>query len=108
MQHIMQVAFEFDDDKAREIVEGSVENEMNKIVEKIVLDKLAPLNRPSYWNNWGKKEDRDFSKLENRIDDTVREFLTENKEKVLDMAASKIAESLKRTKMWKEKYSEVM
>ena len=42
MQHVINIAFDFDDEKVKEIAENAIDNDINSIIEKIIIDYLAP------------------------------------------------------------------
>ena len=102
-QHIVNIAFDFDDDKARQIAESTIDNEMHNIVKNIVLDKIAPFENTWYSNKAG----RNWSQFNAKVDNQIRDFINENKDEIIERVASKVAESVKRTKAWKEKFEEV-
>ena len=102
MQHIVNVAFDFDDEKVKQSVEKTVENEMDKIIKEIILDKIAPMEYAYYL----RRNERNWENFRNNLNNHIKEFLEEHKEEILDHAADKLVESLKRTKAWKEKYEE--
>ena len=104
MQHIVNIAFDFDDDKVRSIAEKKCQDSMDEIIKEIILDQIAPL-RYSYYD---KKETRDFSLMQRKIDDAMNAYMEEHREEIIDRAAEKLADSFKRTKIWKEKAKEVM
>lgn len=104
MQHIVNIAFDFDDDKVRSIAEKKCQDSMDEIIKEIILDQIAPL-RYSYYD---KKETRDFSLMQRKIDDAMNAYMEEHREEIIDRATEKLADSFKRTKIWKEKAKEVM
>lgn len=103
MQHIVNIAFDFDDEKASKAAEKAVENEMDKIIKGIVLDKIAPEKSTFY----GRKE-RDWDWFNHSVDNVINNIISEHKEEIIERAAEKLAESYKRTKAWKEKVEEVI
>lgn len=103
MQHIVNIAFDFDDEKAKLAAEKAVESELASVIRDIVTDKIAPMETGFY----GRKE-RNWEKFTGRVDDAINTFMAENKDTILDYAADKLAKSLRNTKAWKEKYSAVM
>lgn len=103
MQHIMQIAFDFDDDKVRGIAEQKVENNMDDIIKGIILDQIAPMKREFHTG----KETRDWSKLDKMVKDYVSVLIDDHKDEIIQKAAENLADSYKRTKAWKEKAGEV-
>lgn len=104
MTHILNIAFEFDDDKARAIAEKAMEQDMDTIIKGIILDRIAP-EKYSYYGN---KKERNWEDFNNRINSRVDAILEEHKQDIIDLAASKVCDSVKRTKVWREKYQEVL
>lgn len=105
MQHVLNIAFDFDDDKIRSIAENAVETELDKIVKDIILDQIAPMSKPSYYSN---EMERDWSRFNARVDNQINDFIKLHKDEIIDSAANKLVDSLKRTKVWKEKYEEII
>ena len=103
MQHFMTIAFDFDDEKVKKVVENRIENELNSIVEKIVVDHIAPVKNTAVGIWSGKSEVNDWSYFNARLDKFAEAFLYEHKEEVIDLAAKMLADSYRRTKAWKEK-----
>lgn len=104
MQHIVNIAFDFDDDKVRSIAEKKCQDSMDAIIKEITLDQIAPM-RYSFYD---KKETRDFSWMQQKIDAAINAYIEEHQEEIMDRAAEKLADSFKRTKAWKEKAREAM
>lgn len=99
MQHVLNIAFDFDDEKVRTIVEKAIEQDMDSIIKEIILDRIAP-HEYSYFNN---KKERQWSKFEEMLDGRIDAILEEHKEEIIDRASTKLVESYKRTKAWKER-----
>ena len=104
MQHILNIAFDFDDEKVRKIAEKRVTDGMDDIINTIVLDQIAPKRQMS----WSNSLERDWNLLYSKIDDAIADLLVEHKEEIIDRASVKLVESLKRTKLWKEKTAAIM
>lgn len=102
MQHILNIAFEFDDDKVKEIAEKTIEKEMDTIIKGIILDKIAPEG----YSYYGGRKERNWESFNNNVNSRVDEILNGHKEEIIDRAADKLVESVKRTKAWREKYKE--
>lgn len=102
MQHIINIAFDFDDDKIRSIAEGKCKTAMDEIIKEIVLDRMAP----NEYNFYSRKNERNWEHLYSMVHSHIDSFIEEHKEEILERAAGKIADSLKRTKAWKERYTE--
>lgn len=98
MQHIVNVAFDFDDKKIADSIEDQVHTEVvNNITEevkKVIFEK-----------KWGHKrcyDDSDPAPLKRIVEDRVSEILEENKDIIIDGAIKLLAEKLSRTKLVKE------
>lgn len=104
--HILSIAFDFDDDKVRAIAEKAVEQDMNTIIKNIILDRIAPEGTGTGYFSVDKG--RLWDKFDIIVKDRVDEVLEDHKPEIIEVAANKLVESVKRTKVWKEKYKEVL
>lgn len=104
MQHIVNIAFDFDDEKVKSIAEDAVSNELDSIIRKIVLDHIAPISISVY----GDVKRRNWDTFDSKTREIIEEFLEANKDEILDRAATKLSESYKRTKAWREKAEETL
>ena len=104
MTHIVNVAFDFDDEKVKSVAESTVENEMGKIVKDIVLDRIAPMEKTWYMG----RLERNWEKFDNRVSDITKDFLDAERERIIELAATKLADSVKRTKVWKERFQNTL
>lgn len=97
MEYIMQFAIGIDDEAIRKRIQ---ENAYDDILRKLVDEarKCMPFGT-LYYN----ERDRWRFVIENAL----RNYFDENKETIIDLAASKLAESYKRTKAYKEKMANV-
>lgn len=103
MEHILNIAFDFDDEKVKQKAETAVENEMQTIIKDIVTDQIAPMS-----SGWYGKQQRDWSNLWNKVDRAIDKIIADNREEIIEKAADKLVKSAKSTKAWKEKFAEVM
>lgn len=103
MEHILNIAFDFDDEKVKKTAEDAVNNEMTKIVKEIVTDNIAPKS-----SSWYSRGERDWTNLWNHVDSAISEMLAEHREEIIEKALNKLVKSAKSTKAWKEKFAEVM
>lgn len=104
MQHILNIAFDFDDDRVRTIAEKRIEQDMDSIIKEIILDHIAPES----YNNYRGQTDRNWEVFNRKVNDRIDAILDEHKQEVIELAATKLADSFKRTKVWKEKASEAL
>ena len=97
MEHIVQFAIGFDDEGIRKRLE---ENAYNDILDKLVNEakKGLSLNCSDYRNR---------ERWQTMVNEALHNYFDENKEAILDLAASKLAEYCKRTKAFKEKMANV-
>jgi hypothetical protein len=102
MQHVVNIAFDFDDEKVTKIAEAAIENDINSIIEKIIKDYLAP-EHYTYWDN---KTTRSWEGLSKKIDARIDAMLNEHKDEIIEMASDKLVMSYQRTKAWKEKVNQ--
>ena len=102
MQHVVNIAFDFDDEKVTKIAEAAIENDINSIIEKIIKDYLAP-EHYTYWDN---KTTRSWEGLSKKIDARIDAMLDKHKDEIIEMASDKLVESYRRTKAWKDKVNQ--
>ena len=102
MQHILNIAFDFDDDRVRTIAEKKIEQDMDSIIKEIILDHIAPESHSFYSDRTG----RNWEVFNRKVNDRIDAILEEHKQEIIELAAVKLADSFKRTKVWKEKASE--
>lgn len=98
MEHIVQFAIGIDDNAIKKRVE---ENAYNDIVEKLIKEVKNSLPRSKSFV--GNSVNWRFV-----VDDRLDYFLEKNRDDIIDAAAEKLCESFKRTKVYKEKMTEVM
>lgn len=96
MQHIINIAFDFDDKRISEIAEKQYEEKVTEIIKTAVLDRIAPVSR---WN----MRERDWEKFDEIIKKHIREEMDNYKDLIIEKAATNLAESVKRSKAFKEK-----
>ena len=98
MEHIVQFAIGIDDDAIRQRV---IESAYNDVVKQLMEEakRETRLSHPSYYQKqtWS-----------NLIDRALCNYLDENKEVVIELAATKLVESYKRTKAFKEAMGKVI
>jgi hypothetical protein len=52
--------------------------------------------------------ERNTYQIEKWIKERIDSFLADKKDDIIEMASTKLVDSVKRTKIWKEKYLEVL
>lgn len=98
MEHIVQIAFDFDDERVRQTIENTVKKE---VIDGIQTDiTKALLHNFGCWSGaWNRsKENALVDLMRERTDD----FLKENKDVILEAAAKNLSERLARSKKGKE------
>ncbi len=105
MQHIVQIAFDFDDSKIQEICESSCVKNVEDSVKQAVLDKLLQAT-PSYMG--GSRDGHATIKdpLKGWVYDEVAKHLNEWKDDIIAKAASELAEHMSRSKTVREAFAE--
>ena len=96
MEHIVTFTVSLDDDRIEELVLKSavkeITKDLTKKVEKIIYKR----------DTWSGDD------LSQVVCDEIKNFMEVNREDIIDRAAAKLAESLKRTKAVKEKVEQVL
>ena len=96
MEHIVQFGITIDDDAIRRSIEDKALDALTKEILRQVSGNLPKL----YGNNRVDWRRVAYGAIEN--------WIIENKETIMDLAADRLVESVKRTKAWKEKYTVVL
>lgn len=98
MEHIVQIAFDFDDERVRQTIENTVKKEVIDGIQTDITEAL--LHNFGSWNGaWNRsKENALVDLMRERTDD----FLKENKDVILEAAAKNLSERLARSKKGKE------
>ena len=106
MQHIINIAFDFDDDAIKAKAESAISNGVDNIIHDIVFDHLAP---PEV-NYWGKptKDNRDWAFVDKVVRNVVSEIVDSRSEEIMNRAAKMLFDSTRRTKVWKERYMDIV
>ena len=98
MEHIVQIAFDFDDERVRQTIENTVKKE--------VIDGIQTDITKALLHNFGSRNGCWNRSKENALVDLMRErtdeFLKENKDVILEAAAKNLSERLARSKKGKE------
>ena len=95
MEHVIQFGIGIDDETIRKRIEAKAEDE---IIKELTLDaKAAIFTRPYYgdYNTFTKTPTSFF-------DEKIDQFLKENKNEIIEVAADRLAARLARTKVAKE------
>ena len=103
MEHLITIAFDFDDKAVSDKIETTVAKE---VTNKIVHDVEGRLFSKAGWG--AGKIDPQRDSLSHFTESIVREFLDECRDAIIDKAAAILADSYKRTKAWKETMAATM
>ena len=99
MEHFVGFTISIDDKKIEDQV-------LNKAVKEITRELTSKVEKIIYENSYG--YNRRASDLSGAVVDRVDAFLKENREDILDRAASKLADKMARMKVVKEKVEEIV
>lgn len=103
MQHVLNIAFDFDDENVKRVAEKAVATDMATIINGIVTDKIAPMK-----SGWYGEQERDWSILWNKVDSAIDKIIADNRDEIIEKASEKLVKSARATKAWKEKFADVM
>ena len=94
MEHIVQIAFDFDDERVRQTIENTVKKE---VIDGIQADITKALLR-----NFGSWNCSKESALVDLMRERTDNILKENKDVILEAAAKNLSERLAKSKKGKE------
>lgn len=104
MQHIVNIAFDFDDDKIAKKIEDDAYNDVLKMIYADIQKVIC--GRKNYWDST--PNPNNLNPLIEIIREEARDILMENKEVIIQAAAEGLVESVKRTKKFKGAVNEVI
>lgn len=96
MEHLVTIAFDFDDKTVADKISKTVEKQVTEEIKKEVEAKLFEKAR------WPKEPDPARDPLSLWTRELVREIFLENKDAIVERASEILADSYRRTKVWKE------
>ena len=98
MKHIVNIAFDFDDERVQKILEETAEVKILKDIRQSVMDNIFEKS------GWGRDTHADPTKdpIKFWVKDMVKDVLMECKEDICKQAAIELADSMKRSKKWRE------
>lgn len=102
MQHVITVAFDFDDKTIQKIVESGAEK---KIVEEIKDMMLLRIYRSRGYSS--QKIDPKYDPFSEWTESIIRDLFNENREEIMDRAAKLVADSVKKSKYYKEGIADI-
>lgn len=102
-QHIVNVSFDFDEDRIRKMIEDNcvrqVHNKITGDIEWSVVSEYGYGYRPNSINKDSKPgADELRSALRQMVYNEIDNFLIDHKDEIIDATASKLAERLSKTK----------
>ena len=89
MQHIIQFAFDFEDDKVRKSIEQNIENQIVSNIQK-------QIEKGYFEKRWG------GNPIENMVSGSVTKIISEHKEEIIETASKLLCERLLKRKGVKE------
>ena len=107
-QHIMQVAFDFDDETIKQRLEDQCYREIRDKIYEDFRKKFTRFDpKQNYYSYWDRQKtspsDEDISDiLRAEVDKSLDRLCEKYKDEVIDRASTKLAERLARTKKAKE------
>lgn len=98
MQHIFNVAIEFEDEHIQQVIYKQAENE---VIKKVILDVENAIYNHSCWNQNDSNE-RNRQGVTQLVKDYTDQFFTDNKDAIIAETSKILADRLSRTKAAKE------
>ena len=98
MEHVIQIGVSVDDEAIQKQIIASAETKIVTEIKSQVEETI--FHRRNYYGSTR----TELSEVGAQV---VREWLDENSDKIISMAANTIADKVYRSKAWKAKYSEV-
>ena len=101
MEHIVQFAVGIDDDaivkRINESAEKQIKDDLMKQIRSSIEHEIFEFYRPPYGNEYEKIID-----LQSWCKNLVVDILNKNQDKIIELAAEKLADKMSRTKVVKE------
>lgn len=98
MQHIFNIAVEFEDEHIQNMIYAKAEKE---VIKKVILDVENAIYKHSCWNQNDSNE-RNRQGVTQLIKDYTDQFFTDNKDAIIKETSKMLADRLSRTKAVKE------
>lgn len=97
MQHVVNIAFDFDDERIKKVLEDTTVERVQKDIRQAVIDKIFSKSA------WGMGSHADPSKdqLQEWVKREVINLLSDNKEYICKLAAKELAQSMAKSPKWK-------
>lgn len=97
MQHVVNIAFDFDDDRIKKVLEDTTVERVQKDIRQAVIDKVFS---KSGWN-LNSHADPSRDPLQEWVKREVINLLSDNKEYICKLAAKELAQSMAKSSKWK-------
>lgn len=101
MQHVVNIAFEFDDERIKKTLEDTTVEKVQKDIRQAVIDEV--FSKSWSGSGWGRNLHADPSKdpLQEWVKREVINLLSDNKEYICKLAAKELAQSMGKSAKWK-------
>lgn len=103
--HIINVAFDFDDEKVKRSLEKSAESEILKSIKDDIVSEISKKSDIFYGVS---KEDKYRDGLRKMVKDSIDTMLEDYKDEIVYAASVRLAERLSKTKTAKEMLKETI
>ena len=102
MKHVVNIAFDFDDARVRQVLENSCVDHVEAYLKQAVIDDVFEKR------GWGRDTHADptTDPLKMWVREMIKEMLQDMKEDICRAAAKDIVESMNKSSKWKEKIVE--
>lgn len=100
MKHIVNIAFDFDDERVERILNESVEQQVRDEIKQDILNKIFDKQYDPRRGRLNANPTRD--PLQYWVKDAVMTILKDSKEDICRAVAHEIVESMSKSKKWKE------
>ena len=96
MQHVVNIAFDFDDERVKKILEDTTVDKIQKEIKQAVIDEIFE----KQWSNKHAVPDRD--PLQAWATRFIKELIAEHKDEIIKQAAKDISERLFKSPKFRE------
>ncbi len=98
MQHVVNVAFDFDDDRVKKILEDTTVEKVQKDIKQAIIDEVF---EKSDWGR-GSHANPENDPLSAWVTRYIKELIGEYKEDIIKQAGKEIAQSMMKSSKWKQ------
>ena len=102
MKHVVNIAFDFDDDKIISSLEESCEEDVKKDIRQCIIDKVFAKS------DWGRRAhaDPETDPIQEWVKNYIKEIIAEYKDEIVAQAGKELAQSMWKSKKWQEQLFE--